>query len=186
MSTLETFVERWNTMLAEVGEPSPDKFFHLPEGDYPYLRADELQLLREVGLPGSGSSFDYEDTAEGMPRVDEVYGPRDGQLWQRTGRETVALFRMLGTDGGGNPLILNLKTHEVHLLDHENNFRPYSLAGSSLAQFMECLLIFTRAESFAPDVDVEALKAQLRAVDPQLAEKNGYWFSIATDLTDFS
>jgi hypothetical protein len=186
MNTLNDFVSRWNAMLSEVGDTTPAKFFRLPTGDFPFLRADELQLLREVGLPDGGSSFSYEDVEDGIPRVDEVYGPNDEELWQRIGRDSVARFRMLGQDGGGNPLVLNLETHEIHLLDHESDFQPYGLAGSSLAQFMECLLVFTRVESSAPDVDVAALQAQLRAIDPQLAERNGYWFSTATDLPDFT
>lgn len=185
MNTLETFVNRWNAMLAEVGEPSPDKFFRLPEGDYSFLRADELQLLREVGLPGGGSSFRYEDVEDGMPRVDEVYGPHDEELWQRIGRETIARFRMLGSDGSGNPLVLNIESHEIELLDHESSFAPFDLVGSSLAQFMECLLVFSRAEAYAPEVDVEGLQAEIHAIDPQLVQKNGYWFSNATDLPDF-
>lgn len=186
MNTLNNFVSRWNAMLVEVDAPSPDKFFRLPDGDYSFLGADELQLLREIGLPQSCSSFTLDGVEDGMPRVDEVYGPNDEQLWSRIGRASVARFRMLGDDGSGNPLVLNIESHEIELLDHEGSFVPFDLAGSSLAQFMECLLVFTRVESFAPDVDVAALQAQLRAIDPQLADRNGYWFSTATDLPDFT
>lgn len=185
MNALNDFISRWNQMRAEVGAPSPDTFVRLPDGDYPFLRADELQLLREVGLPNSGASFSYDETVEGMPRVDEVYSPQEEEWWQQIGRETVARFRMLGQDGGGNPLVLNIESHEIHLLDHESDFQPYGLAGSSLGQFIECLLVYTRAVSNAPDVDVEELQEQIRAIDPQLAQRNGYWFSNAMYLPDF-
>lgn len=156
----------------------------MPGGDYPFLRADELQLLREVGLPGNAPSFCFDGVEAGMPRVDQVYGPDDDDLWNRVGRETVAKFRMLGDDGGGNPLVLDIESHEIVLLDHKGSFAPFTLVNSSLPQLLESLLVFARAETEAPKVDVEKLQTEVRAIDPQVAEE-GYWFSLAADLPDF-
>lgn len=171
-------------MAAEAGDKSPAKFFQLPDGDYPFLNDDELQLLHEIGLPQSCSSFTLDGVEDGMPRVDEVYGPNDEQLWSRIGRDSVARFRMLGDDSSGNPIVLDVETHEIVLLDHEGDFKPFDFVNSSIAQLMESLLVFTKVESDAPEVDVEKLRAALHFIDSQVTEKQGHWFTSAADLVE--
>lgn len=185
MNDPQTFVARWTALEAELESPFPAKFFRLPVGDYSFLRGDELQLLREVGLPDNAPGFSFEKVEEGMPRVDEVYGPDDDELWSEIGRETVARYRMLGSDGSGNPLVLDIESHEIVLLDHEGAFAPFSLVNSGFAPLLESLLIIQRAEDQAPDVSVAQIQAELAAIDPQVTDKRGYWFSLAADLPDF-
>ena len=184
MNDLNDFVARWNAMEAQ-WNGKPDAFERLPPGDYPFLNADELRLLQEIGLPQSGPDFSYNEIGKGMPRVDEVYGPKDEVLWAKIGRDSVARYRMIGQDGGGNPLVLDIESHQIKILDHESAFRPFDLINSSLRQFYQSLLVMQRASADAPDVDVEALQRELEAIDPQMTAEEGYWHTLAEDLPDF-
>lgn len=182
MNDLNNFRAQWNAMRAE-WDGKPDKFVVLPEGDYSCLRDDERQLLQEIGLPFNGPAFSYDELEEGMPRVDELYGmnnPEDAEYWARIDREQIVNFRIMGQDGGGNPVVFDVRTGEIILLNHENMFVPAELINSSLAQFYQSLMLIGRADAFAPDVDVEALQSEIKAIDSQAASEKGFWYDYAS------
>ena len=177
------FGARWRQMEEEHGLPLRSEWARLPEGEFNFLQPDELAFLRETGLPDSAPCLSFEAVVEGMPRVDGVYSPRDEEFWARIGRDSVATFRMLGSDGSGNPLVLNINSRDIWLLDHEGSFTPYSLVNSGLAQFAESLLLFNQA-ILQEEVDVAALQEQLQAIDPRAAQEGAFWHGHAEDLPD--
>ena len=145
--------------------------------------------LSWLGMVAIGRDADREVVAFrlsplGAHLPDEVYGPNDEKLWNNIGRESVANFRMLGNDGG-NPLVLDIESHEVVILDHEGQFRPFDFVNSSIAQFMESLLIFEQALIQAPDVNVAKLQEELGQIDPRVTAEQAYWHTYAADLPDF-
>lgn len=184
----DDFATRWHRIEEANSLPLRARWARLPHGEFAFLRPDEAASLREVGLPNNAPCFTFRDVAEGMPRVDEVYGPHDDQLWRRIGRESVAAFRMLGSDGCGNPLALHIESRDIWLLDHEADFVPFAFVNSDLAAFAESLLLFKRAvaqDSEVDEADVAALHEQLGAIDPRAAERGAFWHGYAEDLPDF-
>lgn len=178
------FAARWQQMEEQNEVSFLSKWVRLPEGDFPFLRPDELAFLRQAGLPSEAPYFSFKEVEKAMPRVDQVYGPDDEQLWTKIGRETVAAFRMLGSNSGGDPLVLDINSHEIWQLDHEGYFAPYNLVNTSLLQFAESLFLFQQAEFQEAEVDVDELLKQLRALDPRAAQKGAFWPQYAEDLND--
>ena len=100
-----------------------------------------------------------------------------------------AHFVQLGTDGGGNPLVLNTAAHDrVEWLDHENGFAAHYVNGSlhalavSLVAYNRFVkdLLATRGEDAYMDADftdeqLAALRQSLVDADAQAVTSGRFW-----------
>ena len=179
MITPKEFAARWQAEVVEALE-APDevkdqlredlKLVTPPPERLTALRIpeDARQFLAEAGLPKScGPFLTFEEVAQGLPRLWEVYSP--GQ-W--TARELVPMepYLMLGSEGAGDPICLDERDGRVVLLDHEIHFREVrAFVNCSLPQLAESLLIYET-------VPAESRSEELRRIDPPAVEKGAFWW----------
>src|SRR5262249_37500766 len=101
------------------------------------------------------------EAARPMPVCDLFGSPSD---WSPADRERLAPFRVIGSDGAGNPICLEQPSGSVVLLDHEDRFRTRQFVNSTVRQLAECLLAFMgesdphRFWSAVQDIDAAALQ----------------------------
>jgi hypothetical protein len=88
-------------------------------------------VLPEEAAPG----LSFEEAARLLP-IYEVYGDPD---WSEADIERLAGYRMIGSDGAGNPICIVQGTGAVVLLDHEDWFRTRQFVNSSVRQLAECV-----------------------------------------------
>ena len=141
------------------------------------LELATMDLLSTVGLPADAAPYLSFDAS--VARVSTKFG---------LGPEFVH-FAQFGSDGAGNPIVLNTAAHDrVELLDHENGFASqyvnrslHAFAGSLVAyrRFVEDLLA-TRGEDAYFDADftdnqLAALQQSLAKEDEQGVAAQGFW-----------
>jgi hypothetical protein len=145
------------------------------------LIAEDKALLVQAGLPTDAApflSFDAPKSAE-LPSVTEQWGA--ATEFQR--------YRVIGSDGSGNPIALDAQSHgEVVLLDHENRFARL-LMNTTVRQMVESLLAYrkliqdTQAE-FGPDAFLDgktsvaarkSLREELTKIDPAAVTPGSFW-----------
>lgn len=145
------------------------------------LATEDKALLVEAGLPTDAApflSFKAPKSAE-LPTVAEQWGT--GTEFER--------YRVIGSDGSGNPITLDTQTQEgVVLLDHENRFARIVM-NTSVRQMAESLLAYrkfvedTQAE-FGPDAFLDGktsvaartnLKAALTQIDAASLKPGSFW-----------
>lgn len=155
--------------------------FPLQAVDQLPLAAEDKALLVQAGLPTDAApflSFNAPKSAE-LQSVTEQWGV--STEFQR--------YRVIGSDGSGNPIALDAQSHcEVVLLDHENRFAPLVM-NTTIRQMMESLLAYrkllqeTRAE-FGPDAFLDgkssvaarkSLREELTRIDPAAVTPGSFW-----------
>ena len=134
-------------------------------------------LLATVGLPRDAAPYLSFDTT--LERVSTTYNLPLG----------FAQFVQLGTDGVGNPIVLNTSSNAyVEWLDHDRGFAAHYI-NCSLQAFMASLvayrrfiedLLATRGEEAYLDADftdeqLTVLQQSLREVDAQALAEDGFW-----------
>jgi hypothetical protein len=145
------------------------------------LAAEDKVFLAQAGLPADAAPFlSFEAPATGeLPTVAEQWGL--ASAFQR--------YRVIGTDGSGNPIALDQQQQgEVVCLDHENQFARVRM-NTSVRQLAESLLAYrklvedSRAE-FGPDAFLdgktsaaarEALRQRLTVIDPAAMQPGCFW-----------
>lgn len=171
MNTFDDFIARWTQIEAEYEYPYRSRLARLPEGQYPFLSETERIFLKEQDVPDNAPFFSFGGVEAGMPRHADVIAP--GQIEDEI-RERIRPYRDLGSDGGGNPIVLDERDHELYFLDHESYFSP-TLLNSSLAQFLEFLIEIQRVKGQAPNINMEALTGLLRELDSKAMQLGAYW-----------
>lgn len=174
MLSQKDFVARWG----------PDQFecFAADAVDQLPLSAEEKAFLTQAGLQTSASpfvSFDAPTSGE-LPTLADQYG-----LSAEFRR-----YRLIGSDGAGNPIALDEQSHGVVVcLDHERGFAS-TLMNTSIRQMAESLLAYrkliedTQAE-FGPDAYLDGkvslaarmnLREELTKIDPAAVKPGTFWF----------
>src|SRR4051812_22043383 len=72
-------------------------------------------------LPSEAAPFLTFEEAQKMPRLWEVFGPNGS--WSVDDKKRVSGYRMIGSDGSGNPFCVEEGTGSAWMLDHEDYFR---------------------------------------------------------------
>jgi SUKH-4 immunity protein len=141
-------------------------------------------LLATMGLPRRAAP--YLSFEAHLARVDAAYGAEPG----------FAPFVQLGTDGAGNPIVLNRAANDrVEWLDHDDGFASHYVNRSLLAlarslvayhRFVQDLLA-TRGEDAYLDADftdeqLAALKQSLAEADGQPGAEQGFWLQEISTL----
>ena len=170
MLTPSQFVERWQAeVVARSALPEDLRLVTAPPERIHALALpdDTRRLLTEAGLPESCAPFlGFKDVGRGLPRIGEVYSP--GQ-WTDEEKSRFDHFRMIGSDGAGNPLCVDVRDWRVFLVDHEDRFRTTQFMNSSVPHLAECLLAFQTA----PKTD---RREALRRVDAPAVDESAFWF----------
>src|SRR5262245_6909332 len=111
--------------------------------DLPSLSEEDKAFLTQVGLPEEAAPF---LTFE-APGSSEL--PTVAEQWNQP--EAFATYRVIGSDGSGNPIALDeINNGEVVLLDHENKFAR-TLVNKSVRQLAESLLAYRNLVSDTQD-----------------------------------
>jgi hypothetical protein len=104
----------------------------------------------------------------------EVFGVPS--QWSETERERLAPYRVIGSDGAGNPICVERGTGAVVLLDHEDWFRTRQFMNSSVRQLAECLL------AYMGETDQERFRAAVWAIDLPAMDEGAFWWHEAAVL----
>jgi hypothetical protein len=125
-------------------------------------------------LPSEAAPFVSFDKAADQPRLWEVFGPKNS--WSATEKKHLDSYRMIGSDGCGNPICVEDRTGVVWMLDHENRFRTIQFVNSNVSLLAECLLACMGEEHSS------ALIAAIKQLDPPAAAMNTFWDEAARNL----
>jgi hypothetical protein len=154
---VESFAERWNRKERDCGFEAV---------------ASRMVACGPDVLPTEAAPCLSFDHAASPAQLWEVFA--SPPEWSDTEREQLASYRMIGSDGAGNPLCIEQDTGAVVLLDCEDRFRTRQFVNNSVCQLAECLL------AYMGEQDPERFRAVLRAIDPAaLAEKSFWWHEAA-------
>jgi len=115
----------------------------------------------------------FKEAANPKPIYD-VFASQSG--WSPEDRQRLAPFPMIGSDGAGNPICLDMDTGEVLLLDHEDDFRTWTFINSSIKQLSECLLAY-----YCED-DRDRFRGFVSEVDPRAIQERSFWWHESADL----
>jgi hypothetical protein len=124
-------------------------------------------------LPASAAPCLTFNNLRDMPRVEEVF------LLEGLPRAVFARmrpYRMIGSDGAGNPICIEQATREIWLLDHEDWFETKQYMNSSIPQLAESLLAYAGQDDSAKFV------AALIALDARAMVEGAFWWHEAKTL----
>ncbi len=155
----ESFAERWSRKELDCGF-----------GDIgSKMVACGADLLPDSAAP----CVTFQEAARPVPIWEVFASPSD---WSPADRERLAPYRMIGSDGAGNPICVVNGTGAVVLLDHEDWFRTCQFVNSSVRQLAECLL------AYLGEQDSERFLAAVRSIDPAALAERAFWWHEAEGL----
>ena len=146
------------------------------------LSDEDKAFLAQAGLPEDAApflTFEAPDDSGELPTV--------AQQWNQS--KTFAAYRVIGSDGSGNPIALDETNNgEVVLLDHENKFAKV-LVNKSVRQLAESLLAYRKLVSDTQDelgddafldgktspAARKALREELARIDAAAMKANCFW-----------
>lgn len=145
------------------------------------LSEDDKAFLVQAGLPEDAAPFLTFEAPESGPL------PTVAEQWDQP--KAFASYRLIGSDGSGNPIALDENSNgEVVLLDHENKFARV-LMNKSIRQLGETLLAYRKLvsdsqEEFGEDAFLDGqtseaarkeLKQELMRIDPAALATGCFW-----------
>lgn len=104
----------------------------------------------------------------------EVYGSASD--WSPDDRARLASYRVIGSDGAGNPICIERDTGAIWLLDHEDQFTSRQFVNTGLPELAESLL------AYMGEKDLEQFRSELRRVDSAAAREGCFWWCEAATL----
>lgn len=153
----ETFAERWGRKERECGFEAI---------------ASEMVPCSEWVLPREAAPCMTFDQAGQPAPVWEVFA--SPSEWTAADRARLGPYRMIGSDGAGNPVCVEHGTGAVWLLDHEDWFRTRQFVNSSVPQLAECLL------AYMGEQEADRFRQTVRGLDaPALVEGSFWWHEAA-------
>jgi hypothetical protein len=156
----ESYADRWRSEERELAD-----------------RGVELVACGEWVLPGDAAPCLSFDRAARPRPIWEVFGiPTQ---WSAEERERLAPYRMIGSDGAGNPICVEAGSGAVWLLDHEDRFRTRQFVNSGVGQLAECLL------AYFGERDPERFRAAVMTIDPPALAERAFWWHEAAGLGAF-
>jgi len=152
------------------------------------LSEDDIAFLEQAGLPKDAAPFlSFE-----APKTGEL--PSVAAVWSQP--KAFASYRVIGSDGSGNPIALDKTgTGEVILLDHDNGFARF-LVNTSVRQLAESLLAYrkfvrdTQGE-FGEDAFLDGnsspaarneLRRELARIDSATLDSSCFWHGELSNL----
>src|SRR4029453_11444239 len=98
--------------------------------------------------------------------------------WSANDQARLAPYRVLGTDGAGNPICIEEDSGAIWLLDHEDRFRTRQFVNSGIPQLAECLL------ARMGEKDAERFRDAVFANDPLALTEGSFWWHEAAVLPE--
>jgi hypothetical protein len=99
--------------------------------------------------------------------------------WSAEERGRLASYRVIGSDGSGNPICVEAASGAVWLLDHEDGW-SVQFVNTGVPQLAECLLAFCGERS------PERFRSAVRSIDPPALAEQSFWWQAAVDLATTS
>ena len=128
----------------------------------------------ECVLPSSAAPcLSFDDAANALPLLNLFVSL---QAYSNADRERLASFRVIGSDGAGNPFCVDRNTGIIWLLDHEDWRRFPQFVNSGVAQLAECLL------SYMGEQQPEPFRSFVSSVDPRALGTGSFWWCEASAL----
>ena len=155
----ESFDVRWDRKWSACGFPDIGIQFVACGGD----------VLPDSAAP----SLDFARAAAPAP-IWEVYGR--GSHWSHAERERLAAYRVIGSDGAGNPICVDRDSGAVVLLDHEDGFRTRQFVNGTVAQLAESLL------AYMGERDPEQFRSAVNRIDLDALAEGAFWWHEATGV----
>lgn len=154
-----TFEERWKRKWADCG--------------FDDIGIEIVPCFNHV-LPTEAAPFLTFDLASNPKRIWEVFGVPS--QWSESERERLSEYRMIGSDGMGNPICVVLDVGEVVLLDHEDRFTTLQFVNSSVGQLAECLL------AYMGEQNPERFRLGVQEIDLAALADQSFWWHEANGL----
>ena len=155
----EPFADRWHGKWADCG------FEDI---------GTEIVSCGDAALPTEAAPCLTFDRAARPAPIWEVFGTPS--QWPPADRERLAAFRVIGSDGAGNPICVEQPSGAVVLLDHEDRFRTRQFVNSGVGQLAECLL------AYMGERDPDRFRAALQVIDPPAVAERSFWWHEAAGL----
>ena len=165
----EAFADRWSRKWAACGFGEV-----YPDDDEDESIGTEFVSCGGAVLPTEAAPYLTFDRAARPAPIWEVFGIPS--QWPPAERERLAPFRVIGSDGSGNPICVEQPGGAVVLLDHEDRFRTRQFVNSSAGQLAECLL------AYMGERDPERFREAVRAIDPAAMAERSFWWHEAAGL----
>jgi SUKH-4 immunity protein len=148
----ESFAERWAQKERECG--------------FEAIASTMIPCGADV-LPNSAAPFlTFKEAARPVRIWDVFASPSD---WSSADRERLAPYRMIGSDGAGNPICVEQDSGAVILLDHEDWFRTREFVNSSVRQLAKCLL------AYLGEREAQRFRAAVEVIDPTALVDGAFW-----------
>jgi hypothetical protein len=125
-------------------------------------------------LPDSAAPYlNFKDAKRQAPLWDVFADPT---YWSQADKERLAPYRVIGSDGAGNPICINQSTGAVELLDHEDRFHTRQFVNTSIRQLADCLL------AYMGEHDRERFCSAVTLIDTAALVEGAFWWYEAADL----
>ena len=155
----DSFTDRWNRKWAACG--------------FEDIGTEMVACGTDVLPDAAAPSLSFDRAARPVP-IWQVFGIPSH--WSAAERERLAPYRMIGSDGAGNPICVESGTGSVVLLDHEDRFRTRQFVNSSTRLLAECLL------AYVGEREPERFRAAVRAIDSAALAERSFWWHEAAGL----
>lgn len=147
-----SFAERWASREAALG---------LEEIASPMIS------FESVVLPASAAPcLSFADAAKPISVYEAFASPED---WSAEDRSRLERFLVIGHDGAGNPICVEVDSGKIVLLDHEDRFRSQQFVNSSVSQLAECLLTYMGEDNSAH------FESLVLNIDPNALSEGAFW-----------
>ncbi len=152
----ESLITRWKIKEQECGI----------DGVTPKMICIGTDFLPDTAAP----CLSFKEAAHPILITDAFGSPSD---WSEHDRQRLIGINMIGSDGNGNPIGIELKTGKVLLLDHEDKFYTIQFINNSIRQLGECLL------AYMGEHESKRLHDNIQLIDPEaIIEKTFWWYEI--------
>ena len=143
--------------------------------------SESTKSFLKSGLPAGASPFLNFCPCQGgkfkkrsLPTLSETYNLN----------EPFNRYRIIGSDGSGNPICLDMENEEVFHLDHEDNFKP-TFMNSSVQHLTQFLLeIRNSAEKLETKSGYYEVLEKLNKIDKKAIKNSKWWVEELKTLLD--
>jgi hypothetical protein len=170
------FIKAWCT--------SKDKINKYESKELDLLNLSETtKSFLKTGLPSEASPFlTFGPLKTGL--FSKKYLPTAKDIYNID--ESFKKYIIIGSDGSGNPICLNIQNKEIYLLNHENKFYPRFL-NTSLPQLAHFLLeIRISGEKLSTLTGYNEIIGKLKNIDKRAIENQSWWTEELKTLIDQS
>lgn len=155
----ESFADRWARKEHECGLDT--------------IAATMVPCGDDVLPDSTAPRLTFRQAARPVP-VWEAYA--DSADWTQLDRELLAAYRVIGSDGSGNPICVDERSGAVVVLDPDYRFRAMQFVNSSVRQLGECLL------AYMGEQDGGRLRAAIESIDPAALAERSFWWQEVRNL----